>query len=428
MKNNCIFLVCIAPCLAFSQSGVYAYLPAQNGFLPLKSVKVDSTVMGPIVRTRTDFTYERPRFPSSEVSFNFELPQSSVLAGFGLIDGAGFVPGRLQFKGGVAQVNTDFGNGLRESGLMDSSAPSVFRCEIVPPNQSGDLRIRVWAVGLVQPVGREMVVQKPPVEVSGEPTGSNWTIRGVSRQPIQMVSDHYSLGPAGSIRAVAQKFRNGRYYVAGYFHTNHAIRPSIEIDHAYYEPKSGGAGGVEVTAKIQDMLRRDQYFVWASDVAFGDPSPNIDKRLRVIARIAGQEKTMTISENETMNLLGQGGNSVPPLICGPHEAKTVFEDPGTVGFYGWTTHPGLVTATFQGHRYRICPDVISDGPDAARLWAQQVLATHSIDTPEQVLGFSLDYGILSNVTALVAVSKSAPVSPLIRPSVDVLPVPLTLRL
>jgi len=421
MKHNWILLACLMPCTAVAQSGVYAYLPAQNSFLKLKDAKVDSTIIGGMVRTVTTFTYEPPP-TSSGVSFNFELPATSTLGGFGYFEGDYYIQGHLQVRSRGLQVNSSFGNGLRASGLMDQSSPSVYRCEIWPAGDGADLKIQVWSDGMVTPTGDRVVVPNPSLEIPVQPNTPSWTIRRVSSGPLEAVDDRYLLGVSASMAGVAQKFSDGRFYVAGYIHAKNSRIPPIEIVRAFYEPKSGGPGGREVTRSVSNLVQHKQFSIWASDTTFGDPCPNVAKRLRVIAKIDGSDKTIIVPQNETMNLLSEDGPSMITLNRGLSQPKTVIEDPGTVAFFGWTSHPGLVTASFQGRKFETRLKLVPKGSDAARLWAQQVLATNSIGEPDRVLDFSMKYGILSNVTTLLAATRERQKINFLRTGSDVAPV------
>lgn len=406
MRFKWTLLTGLFPSLAIAQTGVYAYLPSQNSFLKLKSTQVESTIIGEVVRTSTDFTYEKPVSGVSEVSFNFELPQTATLGGFGYFDGDQFVQGRLQVKLQGSGVNSEVVPGLRETGVVDRPSASVYRCEIVPSMQGNDLRIRVWTLGMLQPVEGNLTVPKPNAEIAIKPGSPAWGIRGVKCPPLLVSGDNYTVGEPKPIAAVAQKFSDGRYYVAGYIHSKKGVVPRIEIEGAFYEPVNGKKGGKDVTAKVAEFVRNRRLQIWASDAVFGDPALNVAKQLRVIAILDGTERTITVPENETMNLFGLGDNRMAPEIYGLRDLKTVFQDAGTVAFWGWATRPTDVSANFQGKRLVTRPRVIPRGSDAARLWAQQMLSTQSVGGLDKEVAFSLKFGILSATTNFVALSSS----------------------
>src|SRR5579875_655531 len=86
----------LMPAFVLGQGGIYAYNSAENTFYRLKSSSVESTAIGPIVRTCVDLTYTIPEGGPRRVSFNFELPETSVLGGFGCFVGGRFVPGQVR--------------------------------------------------------------------------------------------------------------------------------------------------------------------------------------------------------------------------------------------------------------------------------------------------------------------------------------------
>jgi hypothetical protein len=98
-----------------------------------------------------------------------------------------------------------------------------------------------------------------------------------------------------------------------------------------------------------------------------------------------------------------------PHFLGLRQARTVFEDVGTVAFFGWTSDIGTVAIRFQGRTYATRPVIVPSGADAARLWAHQMIATNSIRDPERVLAMSLEYGILSPVTEIASVGNAEPI-------------------
>ncbi len=410
MHKRWILFASLIPNLAAAQFGVYAFVPSQNAFLKLKSAEVQSTVIGSIVRTSTDFIYERSPASVSGVSFNFELPASSTLGGFGYFVNDKFIAGRLQLREPLSAIESESGSGLRRTAILEKTWPSVYRCELRPATQDKELRIRVWTDGMVQHDGHQLSLPKPSIEVPVQPNSPSWTLRNLSGLRITPEASGYVSSRAEPMAAVSQKFLDGRYYVAGYLHLPHAQIPRLEVEHAYYEPLDGRGAGKDVTKIVDAMVRGRQFLIWASDAVFGDPLVNVAKRLRVVAKIDGKECTISVPENETMNLLGRGGGSLPPQISGLHDLRVVVENPQMVTFFGWSVHTGSVSAVIGGRRFRTCATVIPRGSDAARLWAQQSIATVTAKGPEKGVDFSLKYGVLGPETAFLVVTAAEPVT------------------
>jgi hypothetical protein len=401
-------LAASVPFLGSAQTGIYAYHPSGNDFFKLQAAHVTSTVIGPVVRTQTDLTYANPFPGSSQVSFNFALPETSVLGGFRCSIGGRMVKARLAQKDELGPVS-----GSVAMASVRQASPMFYTCELGPLVQGREFRIRIWTVGLVQPRGDRMLLPKPSLDLPVKAGTSTWNARSVDPASLKCSGGDYTIGRACAISAVAQRFpKDDRYYVAGYFRADRAVAPTIKIEHAYYEPADGSTGGKDVTSQVADTVKHGGFFIWASDTAFGDPCPNVHKRLRVVAEIAGEELTVTTPQNETMNLLGRGGSL--PNVYGLFGTRTVFEDPRTVAFYGWTPKPGPIKAQLGTQRFETRPRVVRRGSDIARLWAQQFVASGVTRSPNWLRAFSRKYRTLTSVTALITTQTGDPAPPLLR--------------
>src|SRR5262249_38653399 len=73
-----------------------------------------------------------------------------------------------------------------------------------------------------------------------------------------------------------------------------------------------GAGGADVTAKVQEMVSGGQTDIPATNALFGDPTPQHYKRLRVVYTLGGKRIERTVDENETLFLGGAINDTVPP--------------------------------------------------------------------------------------------------------------------
>src|SRR4051812_27344087 len=69
-----------------------------EGPFKLKDVKVERTVIGPIVRTSTMLTFENPYKKLTEASLWFSMPEAAALGGFAYYYGDEYVRGQLMDK------------------------------------------------------------------------------------------------------------------------------------------------------------------------------------------------------------------------------------------------------------------------------------------------------------------------------------------
>jgi hypothetical protein len=348
-----------------AQSGVYAYNSATNSFFKMKSARVESTAVGPVLRTRTILTYENPYHGTSEASFNFELPETSALAGLGYSTGGDFV---------VWHVNPDTTAAKGPSQFVDHSSANVYHCSIENLRQGQDLKIYIQTVGMVAISKGRVVAPKPRVDLPIDPHLGNWTLRTVGPASPRVRGSSYQLGMARQMTAVAQKSPNGRTYVVGYIHIPKPISTPIEIESAYYEPADGKGGGKDVTQIVANLVGRGEYFVWASDSIFGDPIQGTHKRLRVVANIEGKKVSESVLENDTMNLLTLTPKSEQPNFQGLQDLTFSYQDPQTVSFSGWAETPGRISAVFNGVKLSTEPRILSPGSDLSRLWSHEVFA------------------------------------------------------
>lgn len=125
-----------------------------------------------------------------------------------------------------------------------------------------------------------------------------------------------SFDPAGSVFVVFRRPSRGHMHLASLTHitTGEAVRrsPQIEIRRAFYEPADGRPGGADVTAKVAEMVAAGQCSIPATNSVFGDPTPNIVKRLRVEYLLDGKPMQKTASENQTLELLADREEFGPP--------------------------------------------------------------------------------------------------------------------
>jgi hypothetical protein len=411
MRTYLFFTACIASSLATAQTVTSVYNRDTHEPFHLKSVRVESTVVGPMVKTSTLLTYENPYKALTEATLNFQMPEAAALGGFAYYFGNEYVRGRLMDKAKAWFIYTAITSRNRDPGIMEQWSPTEYHCQIYPIKTGADLRVRLWTVAMLQPKGDKIQVPKPevPRAVSYYSTADksivapDWTVRSVNPGALQQDGNDYYVDMPGQVQAVAQRFKDGRTYVAGLLKlSSHVIQP-IQVTKAFYEPADGRPGGADVTAKVQDLLSHGSLAVHANNHTFGDPAPYIVKRLRVVYSAGdGTSRTVSVPENDILHLTN-GDMNVATKFPSLRQTKTVTMDPQTVAFCGWLPHNQKIKAKVGLNEVAFRPERIAPGSDAARLWAQQMLATNQWHHSREVLAFSLKYGVPSNATALLAV-------------------------
>lgn len=411
MKTRLIALACLGSTLASAQTVTSVYNRDTHEPFRLKNVQVESTVIGPIVRTSAWLTYDNPYTKLTEATLNFELPDAAALSGFAYRYGDEYVPGRLMDKAKAWFIYTAITSRNRDPGIMEQWSPTTYHCQIFPIKQGHDLRVRLWTIGMVGPNG---ALPKPqvPNAVSYYKTEDDtlatpeWKVRSVRSGPVRKEGEDYFVDTQAPVTAVAQRFKDGRTYVAGLVRPASVATPKIQIEKAFYEPRDGGSGGVDVTTKVARMVQGGRLEIPANNGQFGDPTPNVFKRLRVAYRIDGQPREFATDEGGSFDLT-QGLPSAPaPTLKGLKQPKTVRLDNGTYAFSGWLSKNRTLTTTVGGKAMTFRPKTIAPGADAARLWAQQMLAKGQWRRSKDVLAFSMKYGVPSNATALLAVPQA----------------------
>jgi hypothetical protein len=66
----------------------------------------------------------------------------------------------------------------------------------------------------------------------------------------------------------------------------------------------------EVTEKVAAELKENRLRIAASNDNFGDPAPNMVKKLRVDYLEGDQPHTMTVDEGSTLEIRGQAGKKL----------------------------------------------------------------------------------------------------------------------
>jgi len=86
--------------------------------------------------------------------------------------------------------------------------------------------------------------------------------------------------------------------------------PRLAVQKATYEALDG-AGGVDVTAKVAALVAAGESSIPANNDAFGDPTVNHQKRLRVEYTLDGKALSATVNENGILELFEQAGADAP---------------------------------------------------------------------------------------------------------------------
>lgn len=409
MRTAVLALASLAPVLATPQTVTSVYNRDTHEPFKLKNVSVESTVVGPIVRTSTWLTYDNPYTKPTEATLNFQMPDAAALSGFAYRYGDEYVSGRLMDKAKAWFIYTAITSRNRDPGIMEQWSPTEYHCQIFPIKQGRELRVRLWTVGMVGPDG---ALPKPQVPNAvgyehvddriAEPT---WTVRSVRSGPVTKTDGGYAVAAGAPVTAVAQRFKDGRTYVAGLVRASGADMPKVEVEKAFYESPDGKQGA-DVTEKVAAIVRRSGPELRAENAWFGDPVPGTLKQLRVVYRVDGMGRMHTVPEHSLINLAEEATPSVhDPRFKGLKQAKTVRLDDRTFAFSGWLPKNRTIRTTYGGRSVAFRPKPIPAGADAARLWAQQMLAKGEWRNSRDVLAFSLKYGVPSNATALLAVPQ-----------------------
>src|SRR5580704_10188738 len=98
MRFTALALATVAASVGYTQSVKSVYNRDTHEPFHLKDVQVESTVIGPIVRTSTVLTYDNPYTKLTEATLNFGLPDAAALSGFAYFFGDEYVRGQLMDK------------------------------------------------------------------------------------------------------------------------------------------------------------------------------------------------------------------------------------------------------------------------------------------------------------------------------------------
>ncbi len=184
--------------------------------------------------------------------------------------------------------------------------------------------------------------------------------------------------PAGSVFVIFRRaVENADHIVAasGKFSVEATASPKLEIQHAVYTAIDG-AGGMDVTEKVSELVRDGQPIVASNDLMGRDPAANHEKELRVDYALDGKAGHATAHENETLPL------PLPATSGQPPSWETRVAADGSPVVKGWVN--GQVEIRTAGGK-------VLHG-DAADVPAPQAI------TGEWNLGFPPNWGAPPSVT------------------------------
>ncbi|MEZ0324947.1 MAG: VIT domain-containing protein [Fimbriimonas sp.] len=394
---------------SFSQNVSSVYNRDTHDPFKLKDVKVESTVFGPIVRTSTLLTFENPYTKLTEASLNFDLPEEAALGGFAYYYGDEYVKGQLMDKAKAWFIYTAITSRNRDPGIMEQVSPTSYHCQIYPLKVGSDLRVRLYTVGFLQPQENKLGLPAPQVGDARVP--QDWSVRMADFNRIENGANLTLPMPEKPVTAVAQRFKDGRTYVAGMMRADPerlATGPELKILKAEYGLLERPSQVWDVTEKLSSLAKRRSLELQVYNQVFGgDPAPGIVKTLRVTYEQGGKTHTKVVPESALLQIgMINSGASPTPTFARLRDPKWVQLDDETIAFMGWVPSNRKIAVRHNGLRQAFRPQLAHKGSESARLWAQQKLAQGNWTSKKQVLNFSMKYGVPSAYTALLAVPQS----------------------
>jgi hypothetical protein len=151
--------------------------------------------------------------------------------------------------------------------------------------------------------------------------------------------------------------------------------PVLEIQSAHYEAIDG-AGAADVTKVVRELVDTGTFEITADNDTFGDPTSMHAKRLRIVYTVDGKRMEKSVTENQTLSLLGVGSVTELPEY--------------ELGKYGLLAYrPGTYTLTSSDAKQRT--QVVS------------ALETETITTPWKVT-FPPNLGAPTSITLPTLIS------------------------
>jgi len=218
MRFAALALVCAAAGFASAQTVTNVYDRDNHDQFKLKNIKAYSTTLGPLVRTNALFTFDNPAKKLTEASVWFELPTATALSGFGYFYKNEYVPGILMDKNKAWFIYTAITSRNEDPGILDQWSPTSYHAQIYPLAQGYDLRVNLKSIGFLPADNGHIILPKPAGQIEAP---VDWKYRAAGSLDLIPVTDSFQITrPISPVCAVAQKFKDGRTYVAGTVRVN----------------------------------------------------------------------------------------------------------------------------------------------------------------------------------------------------------------
>jgi hypothetical protein len=150
------------------------------------------------------------------------------------------------------------------------------------------------------------------------------------------------LEPAGSMFVVFRRRPAAREHWVSMGREGKTVRraaPRLEVRRAFYEAADGR--GADVTAKVAALVAAGETVIPATNAVFGDPVPNVVKRLRVDYRLNGKPMQRTVGENEVLELATEREDgALPSFEVTATPGGAVALTPWQAGVYAGRTAAG----------------------------------------------------------------------------------------
>jgi hypothetical protein len=263
-------------------------------------------------------------------------------------------------------------------------------------------------VGFLQPKESQLAVPAPAL--NGRSAPQDWSVRLADLNRTVNTPDVKLPLPDKPVSAVAQRFKDGRTYVAGMMRadpTGSATGPLLEIVKAEYGQLDVPGKFIDVTDTVKQLAKPRRLRTYAYNQIFNsDPSPGVVKALRVSYRVGSRLESKVVRESELMDIWSaEPSPAKNPTFARLRDPKWVQLDDETIAFMGWVPKNRKIAVRHNGQREAFRPQLVHKGSESARLWAQQKLAQGNWHNRKEVLNFSLKYGVPSAYTALLAVPQ-----------------------
>ncbi len=265
--------VCLAALLAAFSANAQSFDSIYNRDTgqPFKliSVKTETHVEGPVVKTRSLFTFENPYNKLTEASFNFSLADGSVLEGFAYWYKDEYVKGHLMDKQLAWYIYTAITSRNRDPGIMDQVAPESFHAQIYPLAIGYPLKIELTSIDFLVPTEDRLLIPQPLAIRQNAPR--EWVIYGDGREVYRWMDSGEEVAAVAApgwskpldTYVLAQTFSDGRTYVAGVAKGDlGAGKPKVEgLKDVFYPETHRYSRSNSLMRTMGDMQTRSTAFV-----------------------------------------------------------------------------------------------------------------------------------------------------------------------